>query len=200
MHREKIQFMIPKRPHGNTYWVEPGRLLAGEYPAEPYGSAATTKLRQYLDAGVDYFVDLTEDGELEPYEALLHAEAAERGKKVEYRRFPIRDGSIPKSPGQMCEILDIIETALRKKATVYVHCLGGIGRTGTVIGCHLTRHGHAGDAALTRLRQLFADMDKARFTRSPENAVQENWVRNWQEPVPPRRSSRHKKRKAAPTT
>ena len=192
--------MIPRRPHGNTYWVEPGRLLAGEYPGAPDGGDAVTRLRQYLDVGVDYFVDLTEQGELEPYEDLLHAEAAARGKKVEYRRFPIRDGGTPKSPAQMCEILDIIETAVSKKATVYVHCLGGIGRTGTVIGCHLTRRGHAGEAALTRLRELFADMDKARFTRSPENAQQENWVRNWKEPVLPRRSSRRKKRRAAPRT
>jgi hypothetical protein len=64
--------MIPKRPHDNTYWVEPGRLLAGEYPGASNGDAASAKLRQYLDAGVDYFVDLTEDGELEPYEARLH--------------------------------------------------------------------------------------------------------------------------------
>jgi protein-tyrosine phosphatase len=192
--------MIPKRPHGNTYWVDPGRLLAGEYPGAPYGGDALTKLRQYLDAGVDYFVDLTEQGELEPYEDCLHAEAAKRGKKVEYRRFPIRDGSTPKSPGQMCEILDMIETAVSKKGIVYVHCLGGIGRTGTVIGCHLTRHGHVGDAALTRLRELFAGMDKARFTRSPENAQQENWVRNWKEPVLPRHSTGRKKRRAAPGT
>ena len=194
--------MSPKRPHGNTYWVEPGRLLAGEYPGAPYGDAAVIKLREYLDAGVDYFVDLTEQGELEPYEDILHAEAAARGKKVEYRRFPIRDGSTPKSPAQMCEILDVIATALSKKATVYVHCLGGIGRTGTVIGCHLTRHGHAGEAALARLRELFAEMTKAkdRSLRSPENEDQKNWVRNWKEPAPPRRSSRRKKRRAAPGT
>jgi hypothetical protein len=88
---------IPERPHGNTYWVEPGRLLAGEYPGASNGDAARTKLRQYLDAGVDYFVDLTEDGELEPYEVQLQAEAAARGKTVEYRRFPIRDVSVPQS-------------------------------------------------------------------------------------------------------
>ncbi len=135
--------MIPRRPHGNTYWVEPGRLLAGEYPGDTNGDAASTRLGRYLDAGIDYFIDLTEAGELEPYEDRLHAEAAARGKKVEYRRLPIRDVSVPQSPDGMREILDTIEAALSAKRIVYVHCWGGVGRTGTVIGCHLTRHGHA---------------------------------------------------------
>src|SRR5688572_22596973 len=101
--------MIPEHPHGNTYWVEHGRLLAGEYPGDRNGAVASTRLGRYLDAGIDYFIDLTEPGELEPYEDRLHAEAAARGKKVEYRRLPIRDISVPQSPAGMREILDTIE-------------------------------------------------------------------------------------------
>jgi len=36
----------------------------------------------------------------------------------------------------MHEILDTIDAALSAKRIVYVHCWGGVGRTGTVIGCH----------------------------------------------------------------
>lgn len=177
--------MISERPHGNTYWVQPGRVLAGEYPGASNDEAATTKLRRYLDAGIDCFIDLTEAGELEPYEDRLYAEATARGKKVEYRRLPIRDVSVPQSPARMREILDTIEAALTAKRIVYVHCWGGIGRTGTVIGCYLVRQGHVGDAALTRLNELFGTMDKAPFRRSPETAEQEQWVRTWQEPARP---------------
>jgi protein-tyrosine phosphatase len=177
--------MLAKRPHSNTYWVQPGRLLAGEYPGAHSGEAAITKLRCYLDAGIDYFIDLTEAGELEPYEERLYAEAMARGKEVEYRRLPIRDVSVPQSPDKMREILDTIDAALSAKRIVYVHCWGGVGRTGTVIGCHLARQGHVGDAALTRLHELFATMDKAAIRRSPETAEQEQWVRTWQEPARP---------------
>ena len=176
--------MIAKRPHGNTYWVQPG-LLAGEYPGAPSGDAATAKLRRYLDVGVDCFIDLTEAGELEPYEDRLYAEATTRGKEVEYRRLPIRDVSVPHSSDKMRQILDAIETVLCEKRIVYVHCWGGVGRTGTVIGCHLVRQGHVGDAALTRLHELFATMDKAAFRRSPETEEQEQWVRTWHEPARP---------------
>ena len=113
--------MNPERPHGNTYWVQPGRLLAGEYPGAPNGDTASARLGRYLDAGIDCFIDLTEKGELEPYEDRLHAEAEARGKKVEYRRLPIRDVSVPRSPDEMREILDAIEAALSAERIVYVH-------------------------------------------------------------------------------
>ena len=96
--------MTAKRPHGNTYWVEPG-LLAGEYPGAANGDASTTKLRRYLDACIDCFIDLTGSGELEPYEDRLYAEASACGKQVEYRRFPINDRGVPESPDHMREIL-----------------------------------------------------------------------------------------------
>jgi HD domain/Polymorphic toxin system, DSP-PTPase phosphatase len=100
-------------------------------------------------------------------------------------RLPIRDVSVPQSPDKMREILDTIDAALSAKRIVYVHCWGGVGRTGTVIGCHLVRQGYVGDAALTRLHELFAIMDKSAFRRSPETAEQEQWVRTWREPEQP---------------
>jgi hypothetical protein len=83
--------MIAERPDGNTYWVQPGRLLAGEYPGAQNGDESITRLRRYLDAGIDSFIDLTEEGELEPYEDRLNGEAAARGKKVEYELFAAMD-------------------------------------------------------------------------------------------------------------
>jgi protein-tyrosine phosphatase len=55
----------------------------------------------------------------------------------------------------MSRILDGIDELLADGEVVYVHCLAGIGRTGTVVGCYLVRHGMSGEdalAAVTRLR------------------------------------------------
>lgn len=38
----------------------------------------------------------------------------------------------------------LAKPALAAGQTVYVHCYGGIGRTGTVVGCWLVRHGLSG--------------------------------------------------------
>ena len=92
---------------------------------------------------------------------------------------------MPKSAAVMHEILDQIDAALDSGGVVYVHCWGGVGRTGTVVGCHLVRHGMTGEDALARVAELFKNMEKsARRQRSPETDDQAAFVRSWREDVP----------------
>ena len=44
---------------------------------------------------------------------------------------------------------------------VYVHCWGGIGRTGTTVGCWFVRHGRTGDQALAEIAERWQWMEKA---------------------------------------
>ena len=94
-----------------------------------------------------------------------------------YLHFPIRDVSTP-SASLMLAILDAISAAVSAGRRVYVHCWGGIGRTGTVIGCWYVRQGLTGEAALARLAQVRAHLTGA----SPETAEQVAMIRNWHEP------------------
>lgn len=168
------------RPNHQTYWVEPGRLLAGEYPGAPSPAAARAKLRPFLQAGVTDFIDLTESHELEPYEALLHEEATALGVTARYDRFPVRDVSVPRHPDEMRGILNAIDSALDAGRVAYVHCWGGIGRTGTVVGCYLVRRGRTGDEALAELATLWKGVAKSRrCPRSPETAEQVRYVLDW---------------------
>lgn len=123
-------------PIPNSYWVDRGRLLAGEYPGALDESRARGKISSLLDAGIRRFIDLTEEGELNPYAATLAEEAEKRNIDVEHFRFPITDGGIPNT-GVMRRILDAIWEARERNVPVYVHCCGGRGRTGVVVGCHL---------------------------------------------------------------
>ena len=174
------------RPHGNCYWLQPGRLLAGEYPGAKDAAEALPRLASHLDCGVTFFLDLTEEGELVPYESELRSLTAARGVAVEHRRFPVRDVSVPRSPREMAAILDAIDAALAAGHCVYVHCWGGVGRTGTVIGCHLVRQGLTGDEALQTLNAHWSGVTKVgRKPRSPETAQQCACVRHWQEPSKP---------------
>jgi protein tyrosine phosphatase len=59
-----------------------------------------------------------------------------------------------------------------------VHCWGGVGRTGTVVGCWLVRHGLAGGDALARVEALRATTPKANRP-SPETDTQRDLVRGW---------------------
>ena len=171
------------RPMRNSYWIKPGCFAAGEYPGHWDPVRAPEKVRKLLAAGIDHFIDLTESGELEPYAGIVAKEARRLGLDIGWERHPIVDLSIPSSPEQMVRILDAIDAALRDDRTVYVHCWGGVGRTGTTVGCWLVRHGHTGKEALRRIAEWWQGMEKIYFhPRSPETNEQREYVRSWTEP------------------
>lgn len=167
----------------NTYWVEPGRFAVGEYPGAPHRREAAYKLRIFLEAGISRFIDLTEPNEgLAPYSEIAAEEARRLGTSVEHSRHSIGDLDVPHSPRDMAAILDAIDAALSEGETVYVHCWGGVGRTGTVVGCWLVRHGRTGDEALALIAEWWKGMEKRyRTPRSPEMPRQREYVRNWRE-------------------
>jgi rhodanese-related sulfurtransferase len=166
---------IPLAP--DCYWVLPGQLLAGEYPGDYDEATARQKLGELLDAGIRTFVDLTEEGEHCAYEDWLASEASARGVSARYQRFPVVDLDVP-SVARMREILTEIARALASDAPVYVHCWGGIGRTGTVVGCWLVERGHTGASALAEIEVLRASTERCRRP-SPEMPEQLEFVRSW---------------------
>lgn len=107
------------------------------------------------------FIDLTEGHELDPYEPMLREEAAARGLDIEYVRLPVRDLGVPDA-AHMMRVLDLLDGAERAGRGAYVHCWGGVGRTGTVIGCWLARRGMSGDAALAEVARLFGGTTKGK--------------------------------------
>ena len=170
-------------PLPNSYWVRPGRFAAGEYPGDLDPCHAATKLKALLRAGINHFIDLTGAGELRPYHNIAEREARLVGVRVGYERFPIADAGVPGSREWMAVILDAIDAALDDGKTVYVHCWGGVGRTGTVVGCWLVRHGESGTSALEQVAERWRGVEKVcRIPASPETQGQVEYVFNWVEP------------------
>jgi protein-tyrosine phosphatase len=69
------------------------------------------------------------------------------------QRFPIPDVSVPRAAADLDEILLTIDRRIREGGTVYLHCWGGVGRTGLVLACWLQEHGRTPDDALAELRR-----------------------------------------------
>lgn len=160
------------RPHQNCYWVARGRLMAGEYPIVRDPTRGREKLAGILAAGVDEFLDLTDVADrLEPYHKL---------GPFGHRRMTIRDMDVPEA-AFMRQILDHLAVRLAGGRTVYVHCWGGIGRTGTVVACHLMEQARmTADQALAHIAESWETMEKrVRFPRSPQTDAQVDFVRGW---------------------
>ncbi|TWU18750.1 protein-tyrosine phosphatase family protein [Allorhodopirellula heiligendammensis] len=186
--RFQLTYPTTETPATRTYWVVHNALLAGAYPGQPDHAQHHARLQSLYDAGIRTFINLQEEGEANnagqpfvPYEKDLREIAKKRGDTVAHLRFPIPDGGTT-SADRMRSILNTIDLSLAANRAVYVHCFGGMGRTGTTICCWLMRHGHVDRsnvlATLTRLRK--ADKERADW-KAPENADQESFVLNWAE-------------------
>ncbi len=165
-------------PYIDSYWVIPDKFLAGAYPGGTDEETTRQKLRSLIQAGIDLIVDLTCPGDaFFTYEKYLTSETADYEVKVERVNFPIPDYDIP-TEELMTRILDHIDGALNDGKRVYVHCIGGIGRTGTTVACHLARHGLTGQQALVQL-QVLRQASASWYRRSPESDLQIEFVLKW---------------------
>ena len=138
-------------------------LLAGSYPGT---QAAVAGLES---SGVTLFVDLTHPSDpLDGYATFL----ASARRVAE----PIPDMGTP-TAGQVIRILDLLDETRTSGGSAYVHCWGGVGRTGTVVGCWLVRHGLDRGDAVEAMAALRAGIPGARA--SPETPAQVALVRSW---------------------
>ena len=171
-------------PTASSYWVVSGCLLAGAYPGDSDPEAHRVKVQALVDAGIRTFVNLMEEHETNyagetfvPYQDL----ARQLCPEVRCCRHAIRDLSAP-TPELMTTILDAIDESMTAGKPVYVHCWGGVGRTGTVIGCWLLRHGLAEPGNVLKVLMEIRQQDRERRQRmSPESAEQQRFVKGWLE-------------------
>ena len=164
------------QPIEQCYWVVPDKFLAGEYPRNKDKNSSISKINSLIGAGVSAFIDLTEKYEgLLPYSELIGT--------ASHQRFPIPDLSIPESSAATVDVLNAIDYHISQEHVIYLHCWGGVGRTGLMVGCWLARHGYKGQAALDHLHKLWQKCPKSHYRRSPETGEQEQYILRWEEPT-----------------
>lgn len=160
------------RPLHQSYEVwGNGIIYAGEYPGDKNGEIAKQKIERMYHFGVRHFIDLTEEGELRPYNHLLPSDTT-------YTRFQITDCGAPKSIESVQRLLLRIEELKKMDGYVYVHCWGGVGRTGTIIACYLDQNWDEPDLnkTLEVLRRNFSKMPKSAYRETPETKEQIDFI------------------------
>ncbi len=177
----KLIIQMTQIPIIESYWVEENKFLAGEYPGSHGSETTRQRMDMFLEAGINTFIDLTQPHELVSYESMLIEQAQIYHINVSYQRFAVRDHSIP-STEIMTSILNTIDDAIDNGRCVYVHCWGGIGRTGIVVGCYLVRHGATNEQAVKQVDKLFKTRPaNSYYPHSPESKEQIEFILNWWE-------------------
>jgi atypical dual specificity phosphatase len=131
------------------YWLYPDLLAGGVRPGGanerfPDRERLTQDLRSLARQNLRAILTLTE--------APLPEEALARAGTTALH-LPVPDMTAP-TPAQLLTALDFIDQSQASGAAVYVHCLMGQGRTGTVLAAYLVRAGFSPAAAIERIRAL----------------------------------------------
>jgi hypothetical protein len=167
--------LMPHALPEDCFWVCPGRLLAGPTPDRDGYDTRDDRLMDLLGLGIRGFIDLRRSREGATYKHVV-LELVE-GLNIQYCRMGIENGSAPSVP-VMRATLDTIDLWLSDGRPTFVHCVGGCGRSGTVAGCWLARHGIAvGEGVLVELEHLRAALPAPR--PCPETDEQRDLVRAW---------------------
>jgi protein-tyrosine phosphatase len=132
-----------------------------------------------LDAFADELPALWQEG-IRAVVSLLNmrsAQAAYHAAGFEYLCLPITDGLAP-SMEQFRTFMDFTRQQHEQGRAVVVHCVAGIGRTGTMLAGHLISSGMGPEEAITQVRKLrpgavetFAQM---RFLHSLAHELRQN--------------------------
>lgn len=163
-------------PIEDSYWAGT-HVLAGPLPTAPDRAASRTRIRSLLDAGVRTVIDLRTPMESPSARSLL-GKLSDEADACAWLGAPILDGAAP-SDALLSTILDAIDASVARERTVYVHCQGGLGRTGTVVACWWIRHAvHEPEAALEALATARVGLASA-ARPSPETGAQLRLVRSW---------------------
>jgi hypothetical protein len=163
-----------------------GFLMAGEIPSSRLKKERIQKLKKLIHSGVQSIVNLMESEEFDfngkklvDYSLELQEIANINKVEITINRFEIVDLGIPER-AFMADILTHIQTCLLNEQTLYIHCWGGIGRTGTTVGCFLVNEGICSNSEVLDFINFLKRNTNIALRNSPETLEQMAFIENWQ--------------------
>lgn len=136
-------------------------LLLTAFPGRTSANTFSTKKMSSVfnlleNDGCSHFLSLVEDDEFDDYcgKAVLEAEAKKR--LINWVHLPIADMGIPKNDTLygLNKIRPQLLEAINADLSIAIHCMGGLGRSGTIAAIILTDLGIPLQSAIGTVRQF----------------------------------------------
>lgn len=128
----------PQWPGRLGLTIAPGKQ--GTLDGKTHRRDLQTDLQAIQHAGADLLVNLMEPHEMRAWQMHnYHAEAARLGLSVTHS--PIRDVNTPDNLSTFSALVQDLYARVQRGETIVVHCLGGLGRSGTLAACLLVKDG-----------------------------------------------------------
>jgi atypical dual specificity phosphatase len=135
-------------------WAVPGKLAGTPMPGVTFD--IDYDLQALKAVGITCLITLTEND-------ISQDALARNGLKNIHLSI---DDRRPPTLAQMAMLLIRMEALFKRGEVLAVHCLAGIGRTGTVLACWLIREGLSAEEALRRVRRI-----EPRYVQSVEQEM-----------------------------
>ena len=151
-------------------------VFAGEHPLfDIYKRTANGNIPTLLKFGITVFLDLTQSYEVSEYASFLPSD-------VRRISFPIRNCDVPSSVESVIGLFRRLEQLMHEQpqAKLYIHCHGGVGRTGTIVARYYIYFEHLSfEEALDKMRQQYTQSPRSKFMNAPENKRQIEFIKKF---------------------
>jgi protein-tyrosine phosphatase len=151
--------------------------MAGSYPLR--NTKSNNRIRaSVLKQKFDVFINLMQEDEkdhdgnyFKDYKSFINYDTT-------IIRIPIKDMDIP-TPFQTMKLIKTIDRFINDNKKIYLHCWGGLGRTGTIVGCYLIEKKLANKInVFSKINELKANSSLAKLN-SPQTEEQKAFIINW---------------------
>jgi protein-tyrosine phosphatase len=126
-------------------WAVPGKIISSVAPERAWGGAVQWERELHVAACYRKLAVLNLRQRADAFVSL---------KDAEVKHIPIKDFSVP-TRQEVDEAIAFIDSSLEAGKIVVVHCLGGCGRTGTILSAWLKKtEDISGDESMSHLRSI----------------------------------------------
>ena len=160
-----------------VFWINPGANGRLAIVQRPHGGELLAhEVAALRESGIDILVSLLMPSEAKELGLSQEKEMCDQAG-IDFRSFPIVDGSVPSSHQEFQKLADSLATERLHGKNIGAHCRACIGRASLLIGAVLCVEGLSPEHAL-------AMISKARGLRVPDTPEQAAWLAGFASSLP----------------